>query len=114
MGCEFSNKTVEFDAKYYKIKLDVSMANLHIKGMNDDFYARIKALAGSENRSASQQILFMIKEYLREKQQFQTLKTPAQVLLDMSGTWEDDRTADEIIADLKQLRRNMFPSPDSY
>jgi len=56
----------------------------------------------------------MIKEYLREKQQFQTLKTPAQVLLDMSGTWEDDRTADEIIADLKQLRRNMFPSPDSY
>jgi hypothetical protein len=29
---------------------------------------------------------------------------PAQVLLELSGSWEDDRTADEIIADLKQSR----------
>ena len=83
------------------------MANLHIKGMNDDFYAQIKALAGSENRSVSEQILFMIKEYLRRKQQFQALKMPAQVLLDLSGTWEDDRTAEEIIADLKQARKSI-------
>jgi len=82
------------------------MANLQIKGMNDDFYAQIKALAGSENRSVSQQILFMTKEYLLKKQQVQAIRMPAQVLLDMSGAWEDEKTAEEIIADLKQSRKN--------
>ena len=82
------------------------MANLQIKGMNDEFYAQIKALAGSENRSISQQILFMTKEYLLKKQQLQAVKMPAQVLLELAGAWEDDRTAEEIIADLKQSRKN--------
>ena len=82
------------------------MANLQIKGMNDEFYAQIKALAGSENRSISQQILFMTKEYLLKKQQLQAVKMPAQVLLELAGAWEDDRSAEEIIADLKQSRKN--------
>lgn len=82
------------------------MANLQIKGMNDDFYAQIKALAGSENRSISQQILFMTKEYLLKKQQLQAVKMPAQVLLELAGAWEDGRTAEEIIAELKQSRKN--------
>ena len=83
------------------------MANLQIKGMNDDFYAQIKALAASENRSVSQQILFMTKEYLLKKQQVQAIKMPAQVLLELSGAWEYGRTAEEIIADLKQSRKNI-------
>ena len=83
------------------------MANLQIKGMNDDFYAQIKALAGSENRSVSQQVLFMTKEYLLKKQQVQAAKMPAQVFLELSGSWEDGRTAEEIIADLKQSRKNI-------
>lgn len=82
------------------------MANLQIKGMNDDFYAQIKMLAGAENRSISQQILFMTKEYLLKKQQLQAVKMPAQVLLELAGAWEDGRTAEEIIADLKQSRKN--------
>ena len=86
------------------------MANLHIKGMNDDFYAQIKALAGSENRSVSQQILFMTKEYLLKRQQAQVVKMPAQVLLELSGAWEDDRTAEEIITDLKQSRKKHISS----
>ncbi len=32
------------------------MANLQIKGMNDNLYKQIKELAGLENRSVSQQI----------------------------------------------------------
>ena len=81
------------------------MANLQIKGMSDDLYAQIKALAAAENRSVRQQILFMAKEYLLKKQQAQDMKMPAQVLLEMSGAWEDDRTTEEIIADMKQSRK---------
>ena len=40
------------------------MANLQIKGIADDLYKKIKELAASENRAVSQQILFLIKEYL--------------------------------------------------
>lgn len=83
------------------------MANLQIKGMSDDFYAQIKALAGSENRSVSQQILFMTKEYLLKRQQVQAAKLPAQALLELSGAWKDGKTADEIIKDLKRARKNI-------
>jgi len=90
------------------------MANLQIKGMNDDFYAQIKALAVSESRSVSQQILFMTKEYLLKKQQVQAAKMPAQVLLELSGAWEDGRTAAEIVADLKQARKNTALAREAF
>ena len=32
-------------------------------------------------------------------------KTPAKVLLELSGSWEDDRTAQQIIANLRQSRK---------
>ncbi|MEN6422874.1 MAG: hypothetical protein ABFD76_13110 [Smithella sp.] len=90
------------------------MANLQIKGMNDDLYSQIKALAKSEKRSVSQQILFITKEYLLKKQQLQAVKMPAQVLLDMSGSWEDERTPEEIIAELKQARKNMLLTREAF
>ena len=43
------------------------MANLQIKGIEDGLYAEIKDLAAAENRSVSQQILFLVKEYLARK-----------------------------------------------
>jgi hypothetical protein len=82
------------------------MANLQIKGMDDDLYAQLKSLAAAENRSISQQILFLLKLYLARKHQLQEAKTPAQVLLDLSGSWEDDRSAKQIVKDLKAARRN--------
>ena len=82
------------------------MANLQIKGMDDDLYAQLKSLAASENRSISQQILFLLKLYLARKHQLQEAKTPAQVLLDLSGSWEDDRPAEQIVKDLKAARRS--------
>ncbi|HOF04426.1 MAG TPA: hypothetical protein PK175_10940 [Syntrophales bacterium] len=80
------------------------MANLQIKGLNNDFYARIKELAGAENRSVSQQIVYMTKDYLAKREQIQSMKTSGKILLDLAGSWQDDRTADEIILDLKQSR----------
>jgi len=63
-------------------------------------------LAASENRSISQQILFLLKLYLAKKHQLIEAKTPAQVLLELSGSWEDDRPAEQIVKDLKAARKN--------
>ena len=82
------------------------MANLQIKGIEDNLYAEIKKLAVDENRSISQQVLFLVKEYMVRRHHHRTLKTPAQVLLELSGSWEDNRDADEIISKIKNARKN--------
>jgi plasmid stability protein len=82
------------------------MANLQIKSIDDDLYAQLKALAASENRSVSQQVLFLLKGYLAKKQQLQNTKTPAQVLLELSGSWDDAKTPEQIVRMLKNARKN--------
>jgi len=51
-----------------------SMADLQIKGMDDELYANLKDLAASENRSISQQVLFLLKLYLGRNISFRRLK----------------------------------------
>ena len=63
-------------------------------------------MASEENRSVSQQALFLVKEYLARKRHLRTLKTPAQILLDLSGSWEDDQDSAKIIAQIKKARKN--------
>jgi len=81
------------------------MANLQIKGIEDGLYAEIKDLAAAENRSVSQQILFLVKEYLARKKHLHALKTPAQVLLELSGSWQDNKGPEQIIAEIKSARK---------
>jgi len=82
------------------------MSNLQIKGIDEDLYTQIKEMANEENRSLSQQILYLAKEYLAKRKKIRTAKPPAQVLLELSGSWADDRKAEEIIKELKKSRRN--------
>ena len=80
------------------------MANLQIKGIDDNLYSQIKALAESENRSVSQQVLFLVKTYLTKRNRFLETRTPAQVLLDLSCSWEDSRPPEQIIDELRKDR----------
>lgn len=82
------------------------MANLQIKGIDDKLYDTIKKLAVSENRSISQEILFLVKEHVAKRKQTIAIRTPAQVLLDLSGSWVDNRSANAIITEIKAARRN--------
>jgi hypothetical protein len=83
------------------------VANLQIKGIKDELYSEIKKLAAEEHRSISQQVHFLIKEYLAKKHHFCTAKTPAQVLLEIAGSWEDEKSAEKLIADIKSGRKNL-------
>jgi hypothetical protein len=82
------------------------MANLQIKGIDDGLYAQIKLLAASENRSVSQQVLFLIKEHLSKKKHLGGMKTAAGILLELSGSWEDERKPEDIVNEIKQARKN--------
>jgi len=82
------------------------MANLQIKGIDDDLYNEIKNMAASQNRSVSQQVLMLIRNYLTKQHQIEVTKSPVQVLIDLSGSWDDSRSAEEIISDIKKERKN--------
>lgn len=82
------------------------MANLQIKGMDDRLYEEVRKLAASEQRSVSQQVLFLVKDYLASRKPLGTLRTPAEVLLALSGSWEDEREPEEIIQEIKADRKN--------
>jgi len=90
------------------------MANLQIKGIDDDLYAQLKAIAASENRSVSQQVVFLLKTYLARKPQIQKTKTPAQVLLDLSGSWQDSRSSEQIVKELKKARKRSNEDQCDY
>ncbi len=82
------------------------MANLQIKGIDDSFYTEIKALAASENRSVSQEVLYLLKDYLAKGKQIKKNKTPAQVLLELSGSWIDLKSEEELVQEIKKNRVN--------
>jgi len=82
------------------------MANLQIKGIEDKLYQELKSMASDENRSISQQMLFLIRKYLSKKSRIDQLKPPAQVLLELSGSWQDSRDTETIIAEIKSARKN--------
>lgn len=82
------------------------MANLQIKNMDESLYEEIKRAASAENRSVSQQVLTLIRDYLAKRKQISKLKSPAQVLLELSGTWEDERSAEEIVQEIKKARKS--------
>ena len=82
------------------------MANLQIKGIQEELYKKLKEMAAFENRSVSQQVLFLIKEYLAKKEILRQKKTPAQILLELSGSWEDEKKSEEILSELKKARKD--------
>jgi hypothetical protein len=82
------------------------MANLQIKGIKDDLYNEIKKMAAAENRSISQQILFLVKSYMAKRPRCDAAKSPAEVLIDLQGSWQDERDADQIIEQVQRARRN--------
>ena len=84
------------------------MANLQIKGIDDDLYGEIKDMAKDEHRSVSQQILYITKLFLSKRKAIEQLKTPAEVLLGLAGSWNDERPAEEIIAEIRAARKNSI------
>jgi hypothetical protein len=82
------------------------MANLQIKGIDDELYGEIKKMAAADNRSVSQQILFLVKSYMAKKARCDSAKSPAEVLIDLHGSWQDKREADQIIGRIKKARKN--------
>ena len=82
------------------------MAILQIKGIDDDLYAQLGKIAAAENRSISEQVLYLIRGDLARRKGIQNIPTPAETLLELSGSWADAESAAEIVRGIRENRKN--------
>ena len=80
------------------------MAILQVRDIDDRLYSSLKNLAKSENRSLSQEVISILEKYLSNPVVFKN--NPTREFLSLSGSWADNRTADDIVKDIKKNRRN--------
>lgn len=90
------------------------MANLQIKSINDDLYREIRQMAKDEHRSVSQQILYMTKMFLTKRKAVEQIKTPAEIMLELAGSWDDERPAEEIVAEIREARRSSVRLAEGF
>jgi len=81
------------------------MATLQVRAIDDRLYSILGKKAKMDNRSISQEVIVILKEHLSEPRRGNA-STATDKFLDMCGTWKDERSAEEIIADIRQNRTN--------
>lgn len=80
------------------------MATLQVKGIDDRLYGALRARASMDNRSISQEVIAIVREYLARPSQ--DTRKANEAFLELVGTWQDDRSAEEIIDDIRGSRRS--------
>lgn len=81
------------------------MANIQIKGVDEDFYRDLKRMAAAGHRSVSGTVLAAIREHLAKQGAVEKITAPGELLLSLAGSWEDDRPAEEVAAEIRSSRR---------
>jgi hypothetical protein len=78
------------------------MATMQVKSMDDQLYNALKIKARADNRSLSQQVVIILKEYLSKPHK--KLQHQTNEFLELAGSWKDDRSAEKIIQDITNRR----------
>lgn len=78
------------------------MATLQVRSVDDQLYKALGRIAEQSNRSISQQVVVIIKEYLSQPHH---QKRATEDFLALCSTWRDARTADDIIEDVRKNRK---------
>lgn len=80
------------------------MAILQVRDIDDRLYEHLKRVSQEHRRSLSQEVLHILETHLSDPSASRTNSTEA--FLQLAGSWEDDRTPEEIVTDLKRDRQN--------
>ncbi|MCG6150841.1 MULTISPECIES: FitA-like ribbon-helix-helix domain-containing protein [Leptospira] len=78
------------------------MANLQVRDIDDRLYESLKRRAELEHRSVSQEVVMIIESHLKRD----NLETERQTVefLKLTNSWHDEKTAKEIISDIRSSR----------
>lgn len=88
------------------------MATLQVRSIDEQLYKALGRRAAMENRSISQEVVSMLKVYLSTPTaNYQGL---AARFLEMCGSWNDARDADDIIGEIRRARRTSERFQDMF
>ena len=79
-----------------------NMATVELTNLDEQMYAALLARAAQENRSVGQEAEILLRESLAKPSQ--TPRKATEAVLEIAGSWQDSRTAEEIIADIRDSR----------
>ena len=79
------------------------MAILQVRDIDDRIYENLKRISQQNKRSISQEVIHIIETYLSDPQ-IQKKKNSTEEFLGLAGSWEDDRSAEEIVAEIRKGR----------
>lgn len=77
------------------------MATLQVRSIDDELYKALEARAASDNRSTSQEVIAIIKDYLSKPNNHKHITNE---FLEICGTWKSDLSEKEIASDAMQGR----------
>jgi hypothetical protein len=80
------------------------MATVELTNLDEQMYAALLARATQENRSVGQEAEILLRESLTKPSR--TPRKATEAVLEIAGSWQDSRTAEEIIADIRDSRRS--------
>ena len=78
------------------------MANLQVRDMDDQIYEALKKRAKQQHRSLSQEVLYIIEEYLSRPNIDSTKQTES--FLQLVGAWQGPESAQEILTSIRKGR----------
>lgn len=78
------------------------MATLQVKNFDDKLYRALRRRAKRNDRSISQEVTNLVRTCLEAPPQ--GAGRPFQRLLELEGSWQDGRTTEEILADVRRGR----------
>lgn len=79
------------------------MAILQVRNIDERLYSSLKELAKSENHSLSQEVVSILEKYLSNPAVFKN--NPTRDFIALSGSWEDSRSANEIVSEIRKGSR---------
>ncbi len=79
------------------------MATLQVRSIDDQLYEAIGRMAARDHRSISQQVIAILKEHLSQPMRH---TTATEDFLSLCSTWKDDRTAEEIVREIRAKRKS--------
>jgi plasmid stability protein len=80
------------------------MATLQVKGVDEDLYRALAARAKRDNRSISQEVVKLIRDFLARPDG--SAEESTRAFLALCGSWNDARTARAIAEDIRRSRRS--------
>ena len=78
------------------------MAILQVRDIDDRIYDSLKRISRQHKRSISQEVIHIIETYLSQPQSLK--KNSTEEFLKLAGSWEDNRSPEEIISEIKNGR----------